>query len=76
MPFTNEEKTRLFDKLEDHSVALGKIETKLDSSEKKFDELKETRDWANRHEEHHKTLKWVLGGIGFVIMAVGTWMAL
>ena len=71
MPFTEADKTRLFDKLEEHSITLGKISTKLNSGDKKFKTLMDTRDWCVRHRQHHKTMTWVVSAAGSIVGTVG-----
>lgn len=71
MSFTAEEKKDLFDKLDNHSVSLGVIETKLTAGENRFTDLQKTRDGFIRHKQHHKTLNWVLGVSGTVITIAG-----
>ena len=53
--------------------SLARIETKLDSGEKKFEELKETHDWVEGFKGYLKALAWV-SGIGLpVISGIVIW---
>lgn len=82
MSFSDEEKTHLFNKLEEHTVCLAEIKKDLNYGSKEFASIKkrhtdfqETKEAFGRHIEHHKTANWLLGILGPIITAIAGWWA-
>ena len=84
MAFSDQEKTRLFDKLEEHSVCLGRIEERLRSGDEKFkgiskrhENFQDVKEKFQTHIERHRVFRLIIGGLATLVGSVaGLWRAL